>query len=181
MSSSSSLPQPSPSPSPPRLQNNSLSTVCTGIVMQGDAFSLCDMAPGTLVLRSAVGVAHASPLLLQQSGRRCFPRRASGNSRASCRSHACSRVRQAPFNTSDPAEPGYIFISPSLKSGNAWCFTCYQPRFSLLIIVFAGSSSVRLQLWSCDCRPRACSLVPASWPASSAASCGRFERAQCTR
>ena len=61
-----------------------------------------------------------------------------------------SRVCQAPFNTSDPADPGYIFISPSLKSGNAWCFTCYQPRFFFAdncFHRFEFGSSATVELW----------------------------------
>jgi hypothetical protein len=57
---------------------------------------------------------------------------------------------QAPFNTSDPADPGYIFFSPSLKSGSSWCRACPSrpcPRHSHFLRRFEFGSAVTVELW----------------------------------
>ena len=59
-------------------------------------------------------------------------------------------LHQAPFNTSDPADPGYLFFSPSLKSGSTWCRGCRScpcARHSHCLPRFEFGSAVTVELW----------------------------------
>jgi len=73
-------------------------------------------------------------------------------------------VHQAPFNTSDPADPGYLFFSPFLKTGNSWCSCRALRTFGFEHLMTCVGSSLELQsLWSCGCSPHVFSLGRASW------------------